>query len=97
MSDSDFRNTYSVAGFCGVDPSSHPMFFSIHELANNATHFAISVEKAITCDFLKPSDVLAMDNAQVHSGWENEVLEHFLLEPALNSHTVVVNARTRLT
>jgi transposase len=80
MTDSDFRNTYSITGFCGVDRSTYAVFVSIHEMTNDATDFAISVELAIARGFLKRGDVLVLDNAQIHSGGENEILEDFLLE-----------------
>lgn len=74
----DFRNTYTITGFCGIDPSVLPLWFDIHEFNNDATEFALSLENAINHGFLKAGDILVLDNAAYHTGGENSVLEDWL-------------------
>jgi len=78
LTDPDFRNTYTIIGFCGVDPSTVPFFFNINQFTNDSEAFAIAVEEAIKAGFLKAGDILVMDNAAIHVGGENDVLEDFL-------------------
>lgn len=76
----DFRNTYSIVGMCGIDPSSTPLFYSISEGTNDAQNFAEHIELAILSRFLQPGDVLVLDNAAIHTGGENTILEGWLWE-----------------
>jgi hypothetical protein len=51
-SDTDYGNTYSIAGFCGVNQTTYPPpFVNIHDMTISATNFAISLEKGITVAF----------------------------------------------
>ena len=74
----DFRNTYSIIGFCGINKQSTPVKFRIHEGTNNAELFADEIEWAIVKGFLVEGDVLVLDNAAIHVGKENSVLEDWL-------------------
>ena len=74
----DFRNTYTITGFCGIDTTVCPVWFDIHQYNNDAIEFAISLENAISGGFLKAGDILVLDNAAYHTGGENSVLEDFL-------------------
>jgi len=58
----------------------HPLnlLASVGWTHHDAIDFATSVEQATKCSFLKPGDVLVLNNAQIHSDSENEVLETFL-------------------
>ena len=75
---SDFRNTYVIIGFCGVDPTVTPLRYNITDASNNSETFRSAVEGAIALGFLKPGDVLVLDNAPMHLGGENVDLEEFL-------------------
>lgn len=76
--DPDFRNTHSVTGFCLIAGDRKPLIFRIHEGNNDAEQFSIDVESAIGCGWLRPFDVLVIDNAAYHIGRENVVLEDWL-------------------
>jgi hypothetical protein len=78
--ESDFRNTWTIIGFCGYDMSTVPFFHQIREYTNTAESFAIAVEGAIAIGFLKPGDILVLDNASIHIFQENVVLEEWLWE-----------------
>ena len=54
------------------------MFCKLHEEANDATEFSESVELACTVGFFHNGDVLVLDNAAIHYGGENSVLEDWL-------------------
>lgn len=74
----DFRNTYAMTGFCGIDPMSPAVVFSIHEANNDAVQFAIDLEAALEVGFFRPGDILVLDNARYHTGGENTVLHNWL-------------------
>ena len=78
MTHPDFRNTYSIVGFCGIDTRTSPVRYGITEGINDAANFAIQVELAVIHGFLLPYDVLVLDNASIHSGGENKILEDWL-------------------
>ena len=78
--DSDFRNTYSIVGFSGIDKKSPPVSFVIHEEKNDATSFFEKVAEAIAEGFLRAGDVLVMDNAAIHLQGENDGLDDWLWE-----------------
>ena len=80
ITDSDFRNTYTIIGFCGVDTSAPPFFFNLNQFTNDSEAFSIAVEEAIIAGFLKSGDILVMDNAAIHVFGENDVLVDFLWE-----------------
>ena len=74
----DFRNTYAITGFCGIDPRSSAVWFNIHEDTNGASEFARQLEMAIMSGFFQRGDILVLDNATIHNGGENSVLEEWL-------------------
>jgi len=74
----DLTNTYSLTGFCGIDRRSTAVFCAIHDGINDATEFSIQVELAMSSGFFHPGDVMVLDNAQIHVGGENTVLEDWL-------------------
>ncbi|KAL7471199.1 hypothetical protein ACHAXS_011463 [Conticribra weissflogii] len=76
----DFRNTYAITGFCGINRNTNPMWFRIHNGTNTAEEFAKDIETAILMKFLLPGDILVLDNAPNHVGKENKVLEDWLWE-----------------
>jgi transposase len=76
--DSDFRNTYAIVGFCGIDYRTKPLHYRIHEDKNNAFEFAVEAEEALLVGFLKPGDVLVLDNAAIHNAAENRELLDWL-------------------
>jgi hypothetical protein len=78
MTESDFRNTYSVFGICGIDTRVSPVRYGIVQGTNDAENFAVQIENALLAGFLLPFDVLVLDNAAIHTGKENFVLEDWL-------------------
>ena len=78
MTHPDFRNTYSIVGFCGIDARTTPLRYSISEGINDAENFAIQVELAVIFGWLLPYDVLVLDRAAIHTGGENCILEDWL-------------------
>ena len=76
----DFRNTYAVTGFCGIDRYSSPVRYNIHEEKNGADEFALQLEMAIASGFFRPGDVLVLDNASIHNGGDNSNLEEWLYD-----------------
>lgn len=78
MTHSDFRNTYSIVGFCGIDVRVTPLRYTISQGINDAENFAIQVELAVVLGWLLPYDVLVLDNAAIHTGGENSNLGDWL-------------------
>lgn len=75
---SDFRNTYSVYGMCGIDTDVDPLYWRIHDGNNDSQEFAYDVEVACVIGYLRPGDVLVLDNAAIHSGKDNKYLEDYI-------------------
>jgi len=84
MTDPDFRNSYSIIGICGISRRSTPVKYRITESTVDAELFAMEMEDAVASGFLRPGDVLVMDNAANHTGKENTVLEDWLW----NDHSI---------
>ena len=80
MTEPDLRNTYSIIGICGIDKKVTPVRFRITEATVDAELFAIEIEDAIRVGYLRPGNVLVLDNATNHTGKENTVLEDWLWE-----------------
>ena len=78
MTDPDLRNTYSIIGICGISKQSTPVQYWITKAAVYAKPFALEIEDVIASRFLRPGNVLVMDNAANHTGKENTVLEDWL-------------------
>ncbi len=76
----DFRNTYAVTGFCGINRASSPVWYYIHEDKNGAMEFALQLELALASGFFRPGDILVLDNASIHNGGDNSILEDWLWE-----------------
>jgi hypothetical protein len=74
----DFCNTYALTGFCGIDRASSPVWYSIHEDKNGADEFALQLEMALASGFFRPGDILVLDNASIHNGGDNNILEEWL-------------------
>ena len=93
---SDFRNTYPIIGFCGIDSTTTPVRYRIHEERKDAEQFSIEVETAAVTGFLKGGDVLVSDNAAIHTGRENSVLEDWLWDNFGIFHLVPSYTLTRV-
>ncbi|KAL7534650.1 hypothetical protein ACHAXR_006021 [Thalassiosira sp. AJA248-18] len=78
--DPDFRNRYNLTGFCSINPRTtrQAVWCSLHECINDADNFSLELEYAIRGGFFRGGDVLVLDNAAVHTGKENTVLEDYL-------------------
>jgi hypothetical protein len=78
MTASDFRNTYAVTGFCGIDVRTCPLHFYIHDDTNDSAVFSEEIERAIGQGFLKSGDVLVLENTAIHFGGVDDDLAHWL-------------------
>ena len=78
MTHSDFRNTYSIVGFCGIDSRTIPIRYGISQGINDSEHFVVQVQLAVLSGFLLPYDVLVLDRAAIHAGEENTILPDWL-------------------
>jgi len=76
--DSDFRNTYSIIGFCGIDLFTVPFDYYINRELNDAQAFCEAVESSVMKGFLKMWDILVLDNASIHRFREAASLEDWL-------------------
>ena len=74
----DFRNTYSIIGFCGIDGRTTPMRYGIMEGINDAENFCLQIQLAVLTGFLLPGDILVLDRAAIHIGGCNETLQDWL-------------------
>ena len=92
MVNGDFRNTYSIVGFCGIDKKTPPVSFLMHDAKNDAASFFDALLQAISEGFFRPNDVLVLDNAAIHSKGDNDGLEDWLWE---NHRISVVYLPTR--
>ncbi|KAL7554535.1 hypothetical protein ACHAWF_018025 [Thalassiosira exigua] len=77
---SDFRNTYSITGFCSIDQRTNPIFYRIHKDNNNSLEFRNDIEDALREGFLVAGDVLVLDNVAYHTGKCNKTLADWLWE-----------------
>ena len=75
---SDFRNAYSIVGFCGIAPDTPPFSFVMHKGTNDAAKFVEIVLNSVISGILRYGDVLVMDNAAIHTGGEASILEDLL-------------------
>jgi hypothetical protein len=81
LTNSDFRRTHNITGFCGMDQRTNPLWFKIERSVdgnNNANSFFDNIVEAIMDGFLRPGDVLVLDNAPIHTGGDNTVLADWL-------------------
>lgn len=78
--DSDFRNTYAIVGFCGIDRRTHPFQYTLHDYTNDATAFCDAVEDAVANGFLLHWDMLVLDHAAIHLYGDEASLEDWLWE-----------------
>ena len=74
----DFRERYTIVGFCGIDPRVSPVRYGITVNTNDASSFSSQIIMAINAGWLLRGDVLVLDNAAIHCGGENTDLEEWL-------------------
>jgi hypothetical protein len=53
--DSDFRNTYNLTEFCGIDPRSAPMSWTFQDGINDSEVFSNAIERAVVGNLLDAS------------------------------------------
>ena len=58
----------------------------MNEDKNGADEFALQLEMALASGFFRPGDILVLDNASIHNGGDNNILEEWLWE----DHIVLV-------
>lgn len=74
----NFRMTYTITGFCGIDRRVTPMRYAITMNNNNSESFSTNVVLAVSSGFLQSGDVLVADNAANHTSGANSDLENWL-------------------
>jgi hypothetical protein len=79
MTHPDFRQRYTIVGFCGIDPRVSPVRYGISVNTNDAANFSDQIVMAIHLCWLLPGDVLVLDNAAIHNGGDNSDLENWLI------------------
>jgi hypothetical protein len=75
---SDFRNTYVLNAFCGIDTNTIPLYYRIHDGTNDADSFDLDVQNAIAIGHLSAGKVLVLDNATYHGKGDNKYLADWL-------------------
>ena len=78
MTNSNFRNTYSIVGFCAIDYRVTPVRYGIGQGNNNAENFAVQVQLGVLSGVFLPYDVIVLDRAAIHTGKGNSILEDWL-------------------
>ena len=76
----DFQNACSIVGFCGTNRNLPPLLFCVHDKKNDLHSFSTAIVQAIAEDFLWQCNVLALDNAAIHSQGESTELVNWLWE-----------------
>ena len=74
----DFRNTHSITGFCGIDERTIPIWYRIRDATNDSEMFLSDVEATIRDGFLRHRDVLVLDNVSYHSKKHATILADWL-------------------
>lgn len=78
MTHPDFRERYTIVGFCGIDLRVSPLRYGISVNTNDAAIFSDQIVMALSLGWLLPGDILVLDNAAIHSGGDNSDLENWL-------------------
>lgn len=61
----DFRERYTIVGFCGIDPRVSPVRYGISLNTNDASSFSGQILMAIHSGWLLPGDIFVLDNAAI--------------------------------
>ena len=71
-----------MTGFCSINPhtTQSAVWCSLNEVVNDADQFALELEYAIQSGFFTGGDILVLDNAAIHTGRNNSVLQDYLWE-----------------
>ena len=80
LTTSDFRNTHTIIGFCGIDTRTTPVFNFIHDGTNDADSFSDTLIKGISVGFFFEWDIIVLDNASIHGGGGNKHLVEWCWE-----------------
>ena len=64
----DFRNTYNVIGYCGIDPTVSAVDYHIvrEDQTTTASVFVDMIHQSIAKGFLHAGDILILNNASIH-------------------------------
>ena len=76
--DPDWRNTYTIIGFCGIAPDTKAFSYVLRNGTNNAANFSETVIRMVASGFLRRGDVLVLDNAAIHHYRESTNLGNYL-------------------
>ncbi len=72
--DSDWQNSYTIIGFCGIAPDTKAFSYVLRDGMNNAAEFSETVIRMVATVFLWQGDVLVLDNAAIHHYQESTTL-----------------------
>lgn len=73
-----FGKTYSISALCSLDVD--PVYIQAHEDSNNQFDFFGFIVCSVVDGYLKPGNILVVDNCAVHGGLETFDLLHMFLE-----------------
>jgi DDE superfamily endonuclease len=77
----DPSDTVSAIGFCGVAPTSNPIDYYLHmDKTTDSALFSACVTCSIAKGFLRPWDVLILDNKSIHRSRDVSELEDWLYD-----------------
>ncbi len=76
--DSDWRNSYTIIGFCGMATDTKAFSYVLRDGMNNAAVFSETVIRMVATVFLRQGDVLVLDNAAIHHYQESTTLGDYL-------------------
>ena len=74
----DFRNTYCITGFMGIDPETASFWYSLRKENTDSFTWRADLEECIASGFFRRGDILILDNAKWHCGGYNTDIEDFL-------------------
>ena len=76
--DSDWQNSYTIIGFCGIAPDTKAFSYVLCDGMNNLAVFSKTVIRMVATGFLRQGDVLVLDNAAIHHYQESTTLGDYL-------------------
>ena len=74
LTNSDFRNTHTIIGFCGIDTRTKAVLNFIHNGTNDAQSFSDTLIRGISLGYFLPFDIIVLDHATVHGAGDNKYL-----------------------
>ena len=86
LTTSDFRNTHTIIGFCGIDLRTPPVYNYIHDGTNDAQSFSDTLVRGIVLGFFLMYTIIVLDNATIHGAGDNR----HLVEWCWETHKILI-------